>query len=56
MIMHWPQITFVVMGALGIGIHLAKNGQPKIENYNGLLQIVLVIVELWILYCGGFFG
>ena len=56
MILHWPQITVIVLAAIGVGIHFAKHGQPKSESYNGVVQMILVAIEFWLLYEGGFFG
>jgi hypothetical protein len=56
MIFHWPQITFIVFGAIGLGIHIAKHGEPKNEHYHGGAQLILIVFELWLLYEGGFFG
>ena len=56
MTFHWPQITLIVLGAIGVGIHLAKHGQPKTEKFNGVTQMLVVSLEFWILYEGGFFS
>jgi hypothetical protein len=56
MIMHWPQITIIVIAAIELGIHVANDGKMKIEKYSGWMQLILISFEMWLLYCGGFFG
>ena len=56
MIMHWPQITMVVLGAIGLGINIARHGQPKNDTYHGGAHFLILAFEFWILYEGGFFG
>jgi len=56
MIMHWPQITLIVFAAIGVGIHMARNGQARDDSYAAIPRLIVVAIELWILYEGGFFG
>lgn len=49
----WPQLTVLAMFFIGIGISLAKLGQPKKDTYD-LSDIIAPFVMLWLLYMGGF--
>jgi hypothetical protein len=56
MILHWPQITVLVMTVLSLGIMLEKNGKPKIGNENFVISLVSSMIVLWLLWEGGFFS
>jgi hypothetical protein len=56
MILHWPQITYLVLAVLGIGISLAKHGEPKTGEHNFLTTVLAFALICWILYEGGFFN
>lgn len=51
----WPQITWVVLVALALGIHAAKHGQQR-EPYNFIMALVNVVISVGLLYAGGFFN
>lgn len=51
----WPQITYIVLTTLGIGLVLAKHGQPRTEKYNVWWSLIGTAMVLPILYYGGFF-
>jgi hypothetical protein len=53
--MGWPQITMIVLLALGVGIALAKNGQSK-GNYSFGWAIIGAGINVGLLYAGGFFS
>jgi hypothetical protein len=55
MILHWPQITYLALSMLGLGVTMAKHGESKGE-YNVLASLIVSIILIWILGCGGFFG
>ena len=56
MVLHWPQITMIVLGAIGLGVHMARHGKAKDESYNAITQVLMLAFEFWLLYEGGFFG
>lgn len=56
MILHWPQITVIVMFAMGFAINLERHGKPKTDNYSVGISIVSIFINIVLLYCGGFFG
>lgn len=53
--MGWPQIVWIVLSAIGIGIALVKHGEPR-ENYNFWVTLISLGFEMMILWKGGFFG
>jgi hypothetical protein len=50
-----PQICYLLLVALGIGIALSEHGKPKEGKHNFLTHLIGVSVGLAILYWGGFF-
>lgn len=53
--MGWPQIVWIVISAMGIGIALVKHGEPR-EKYNFWVTLISLGIEILILWKGGFFG
>lgn len=53
--MGWPQVTYIVLTALGFGLTLAKHGQPR-DPYNFWHAIFGSGLMFGILYAGGFFA
>lgn len=53
--MFTPQIIFIILVAVSGGIVLANHGMPR-ENYNIGTWLITMIVEVGLLYWGGFFG
>lgn len=54
--MGWPQFTYLALTLIGLGIFLAKHGQPRNENYNFFSTMIVQCFIYWVLYMGGFFG
>lgn len=52
----WPQFVYIGLQLLGIGVILAKHGQPKEGEYNVLTTLACSIPAWVLLYLGGFFG
>lgn len=50
------QIIFTVWMAMGVGINLAKHGQPQTGRYNFVIALVSAALEVLLLYFGGFYG
>ena len=50
-----PQIIWLVLAVLSVGIALAKNGERKKENYSFFTALIATIIEIIILSYGGFF-
>jgi hypothetical protein len=55
MTLHWPQITYIVLSAIGLGESLARHGKPR-ENENAVTSLISLGIWAWLLYEGGFFG
>ena len=53
--MGWPQIAYIALTAMGLGIALVKHGEPR-EPYSFLTQIIAAAIGLGLLYAGGFFS
>ena len=52
----WPQIAYLMLACLGLGVELSRHGKPKEGKYNfGLPLFVWGFILLPLLYCGGFF-
>lgn len=50
----WPQYTYMVLTALGLGIVISKHGEPH-PNYNAITSIIASSIFFILLLCGGFF-
>jgi len=50
----WPQYIFLFFVVLGLGINLAKHGEPR-GNYNIFWNMFDASITLALLYFGGFF-
>lgn len=50
----WPQITYLVLMTLGLGLVWGKHGQPQ-SNYNVFTHLIAVMIGVVVLYYGGFF-
>lgn len=51
----WPQITFLALTMMGLGMNLALHGKSRGE-YNFFGSIFNTAIVLSILWWGGFFG
>ena len=51
----WPQVIWCALALLGLGIHIAKNGEPTGGRYSGWVKFIAVAITATILWCGGFF-
>lgn len=52
-LMGWPQIIVIVLYVFSLGISLAKHGERR-ENYNFWTTLIAVLIEVALLYWGGF--
>lgn len=50
-----PQLIYLALTVLGLGLHVAKHGEPKENKYNVLRYLFNSIVTITILYYGHFF-
>lgn len=49
-----PEIVWIVLCAMNLGIALVKDGEPK-GNYSFWLTLLALGIEFWIVWAGGFF-
>ncbi len=49
------QLIYIVLAVLGLGITLAKHGEPKTGEHNILVTLINAILVFALLYWGGFF-
>ena len=54
--MQWPQIVVIVLMAMGVTVHLVKNGEPSNTKFNFLAKLGATAIWAGLLYAGGFFG
>lgn len=50
------QIIWIVLICLSLGISISEHGKPKTGNNSFWTSLVATIVNVFILYMGGFFG
>lgn len=50
-----PQIIWIVLLALGLGISIQQHGQPKTGHHNFGVSLLGAALSAGILYWGGFF-
>ncbi|KFK92742.1 MULTISPECIES: transglycosylase SLT domain-containing protein [unclassified Serratia (in: enterobacteria)] len=54
--MNWPQITWIVAVTLGLGMSIAKHGEPRTGKFSFWWQLFGAAVTAWLLWSGGFFS
>lgn len=50
----WPQIIWIVLAGLSLGISCAKNGEPR-GPYSAIGTLIGIILGCALLWWGGFF-
>jgi hypothetical protein len=53
--MGWPQYAYLALTFLGLGISIAKHGEPR-SPHNFGHDVIATALILWLLIAGGFFG
>ena len=53
--MHTPQIIYIVLQVLGLGLSMAKHGQPQ-KPYDFWISLTASVIMLSLLIWGGFFN
>jgi hypothetical protein len=56
MTLHWPQIAILILAGMSLGIHIARNGEHRNDKFSASFMFIATVFEMWLLYCGGFFG
>ena len=51
-----PQLVLLGLSILGLGVHLAKHGDPMEYKYNFFTKGILMAITWYILYLGGFWN
>jgi hypothetical protein len=54
--MHGPQIAWLIMAGLDLGLALALHGRPRRDKYSFWTTAITIALNAWILKLGGFFG
>lgn len=54
--MSWPQITWIVLVSLVLGMTLMLHGQPRTDRHNFWWKLFDALVTAGVLWAGGFFG
>jgi soluble lytic murein transglycosylase-like protein len=54
--MGWPQITVIILFAIGLGVELAKHGKPRTGKHSFWWSLFGNVITIWLLWCGGFFS
>lgn len=52
----WPQWTYVGLFAFNVVMGAVLDGQPKTGNHSAGVSLVAVVMAVFILISGGFFG
>jgi len=52
--MAWPQLIYIALVALSLGMNFAQHGQPRkpTDGWAALLSVLIIVPLLW---WGGFF-
>lgn len=50
------KISYLCLLAMGLGTYLSKHGEPKTGDYNFWIALISTIIQIVMLYFGGFFG
>lgn len=53
--MGWPEITYIIITAIGLTVQLIKHGEPC-GKYNFGLSLFTTTIIYILLYYGGFFN
>lgn len=56
MIFHWPQLVWITLALVGVGIAIEQHGKPRTGKHNMWSSIVAFILAWFTLYFGGFFA
>lgn len=51
-----PQIIIIALYAMSLGIAWSKHGSPKSGTENAWTSVIALIINMSILYWGGFFN
>jgi len=52
--MNWANYTLIILAAITVGVSIGAHGKPR-ANHNFWSTFIAVIIELTLLYYGGWF-
>lgn len=50
-----PQFIVLAVLFTNLGVTLVADGKPRTGKYSFMTTLISVIIQIWILYAGGFF-
>lgn len=56
MIFHAPQMIYLALVLIGVGVSMAQHGKPKTGNHHLGASIIGYGIVMGLLYWGGFFS
>lgn len=56
MALHWPQLTYVALTLIGLGVTIANHGDRRAGTHNAWASLIARGLVFGLLYAGGFFG
>lgn len=51
-----PQIIIIAMYGLNVGVNLTRDGEPRDEKYSFVTSVFATLINVFLLWAGGFFG
>jgi hypothetical protein len=54
--MNYGIVVLFMLWSLGLGMAIAKHGQPRRENYNAWITLLAILIEVGILWWAGLFN
>jgi hypothetical protein len=51
-----PQIIYLILVGMSVGICTARHGEKRTGEHNIIVDVIAVILQTALLYWGGFFG
>lgn len=50
-----PQVVYLMLVSMSLGVHLVNNGKPTGQNYSVFYGLIANGIVIGVLYWGGFF-
>lgn len=50
-----PQFIILAMSFINIGVALVTDGKPRTGKHSFMTTFISIVINIWILYAGGFF-
>lgn len=55
MTLHMPQIIYLFLVVLTLGVELTRHGEPRTGNHSFFIALLSAFIAVGLLYWGGFF-